>query len=543
MYHNYIQELNIRPDEVIMYLRKSRADDPLLSVEEVVQNHEKILDEWAERYLGGRIPEENKFREVVSAETLSERKEVLKVLRMIESPKWRAVLIADVARLSRGDLETAGRLINLLRYSNTLVITPNKIYNLQDEDDRNAFERQLKSGNEFLEYQKKIMKRGTDLAVSLGYYATSIAPYGYDRVVIMDGRRKRYTLTPNANAEAMYIAFDLMYNQRMGVINICHQLDRLGFKPPKKEHWSPSTLRNMLQNPHYIGKTYNDNRSEITIVKDGEVKKMRRRKKVGEYELFEGKHPAIVPEEWFWGVQEMFGKIARKKPDTKLVNPLAGLVWCKCGRAMTYRTYKYHNVQPRLLCIDQTHCHTGSCTYQELEDMVVEVLKQNIKDIEITIKNNNQDVVKKQEKLIKSLEKKKQELDAKELAQWEAQANPDPNQRMPAHIFKALNEKLLDEKNRVEEALSNARKAMPMPNEAKEKLAKFKDALEALLDPKVNAEKKSKLLKGCINKIIYHREAPQRLQRDPGVKKGGQFESSGGRWTTPPIELDIKLRV
>ena len=35
------------------------------------------------------------------------------------------------------------------------------------------------------------------------------------------------------------------------------------------------------------------------------------------------------------------------------------------------------------------------------------------------------------------------ELQAKELAQWEAQSHPDESQRMPPHIFKQLNEKLL----------------------------------------------------------------------------------------------------
>ena len=53
MYHNYIEELNVRPEEVLVYLRKSRTDDPSLSVYEVLQNHEKILDDWAINNLGG----------------------------------------------------------------------------------------------------------------------------------------------------------------------------------------------------------------------------------------------------------------------------------------------------------------------------------------------------------------------------------------------------------------------------------------------------------------------------------------------------------
>ena len=47
------------------------------------------------------------------------------------------------------------------------------------------------------------------------------------------------------------------------------------------------------------------------------------------------------------------------------------------------------------------------------------------------------------EGLIKTLEKKLKDIEAKELAQWEAQASPDPSQRMPAEIFKQLNQKLL----------------------------------------------------------------------------------------------------
>lgn len=558
MYHNYIQELNIHPDEVIMYLRKSRADDPMLSVEEVVQNHEKILDEWAERYLGGKVPEESKFREVVSGETLSERPEVLKVLRLIESPKWRALLIADVARLSRGDLETAGRLINLLRYTNTLVITPYKIYNLQDEDDRSAFERQLKSGSEYLEYQKKIMKRGTDLACKMGFYVFSIPPYGYEKVPVMDGKRKRFTLNPlDDQAPVIYMAFDLFCNKDVGIYNICHHFDSLGFKPPRGQHWSPPALRNMLQNPHYIGKTYNNNRTGVTIVQDGEIKKKRPRKKADQYELYEGRHPAIVPEEWFWKAQKKLGRNTRKKASAKLVNPLAGLVSCQCGSAMTFRTYRYRDAQPRLICINQTHCHTGSCTYAELEGMVVDTLKQSINDFEVIVKNSNEDAVKMHEKLIKSYEKKMQDLEAKELAQWEAQANPDPAQRMPAHIFKALNEKVLREKEQLKETICNARKAMPNPAEYKEKLVRFTDALEALLDPETEVKKKNSLLKACIDKIIYHRDAPERIKKPdrPDRAKNKKITVNGKRvyvpvedpltelWTNPPIVIDVKLRV
>ena len=159
MYQHYDYASMFKPEEIIIYLRKSRSDDPLLTVEEVLSKHETILDEWAEKHLGGKIPEENRFREVVSGETIADRPEIQKVLKLIESPKYKAVLIVEVQRLSRGDLEDAGRLIKLFRYSNTFAITPPKTYDLRDEYDRDMFERELKRGNEFLEYQKKIMNR------------------------------------------------------------------------------------------------------------------------------------------------------------------------------------------------------------------------------------------------------------------------------------------------------------------------------------------------------------------------------------------------
>ena len=50
----------VKAEEIIVYLRKSRSDDPLLTVEEVLQKHETILDDWSEKYLGCKVPEKNK---------------------------------------------------------------------------------------------------------------------------------------------------------------------------------------------------------------------------------------------------------------------------------------------------------------------------------------------------------------------------------------------------------------------------------------------------------------------------------------------------
>ena len=550
--YNYYTELNLLPEEVIGYLRKSRADDPMLTVEEVLARHEQILDEWAERYLGAKVPEENKHREVVSGETIADRPKMQNVLRLIESPRIKAVLVVEVQRLSRGDLEDCGRIIKLFRFTNTLVITPQKTYDLRDEYDRDMFERELKRGNEFLEYTKKIMRRGTDLSIQSGNYIGSVPPYGYDKTWVTEGKRKCPTLSINPEqAEAVRMIFEMYVKEDMGMTNIAKRLDSAKIAPPKGEYWSTAGIRDMLSNIHYIGKIKQNYRKVITVVEDGEIVKTRPKAKIGEYMAHEGKHEAIISEELFNAAQEKIGRNHRAKAKTKVRNPFASLLYCQCGRSMTYRTYTADDAEPRLLCTGQTHCHTGSCTFEEMINLVADILRNCIADFEIQIKNNNGEAMKVHETLLKNLERRMQELEAREIAQWEAQSHPDPAQRMPPHIFSMLNEKLLKEKDEVKEAMCEARRSAPAPVDYEEKLQRFRDALEALLDPGKDPETKNRLLKACIERITYNRQAPERtksqqiLVYDKTIKRTRHKSplSTGGNWTTYPIELDVKLKV
>lgn len=548
------RQIDFKPEEVLVYLRKSRSDDPALSVEEVLEKHETMLDEWAEKNLGARVPEENKFREVVSGETIADRPEIQKMLKRVESPRFKAVLIVEVQRLSRGDLEDAGRLIKLLRYTDTIVITLGKNYDLRDEYDRDSFERELKRGNEFLEYQKKIMNRGRLLSVSRGNYIGNVPPYGYEKTWVMDGKRKCPTLKENKEqADVVRMIFDLYVNHDMGATNICHRLDSLGIKPPKGERWSPPAVQDMLPNIHYIGKVRWNFRQTTNVIEDGEVVKRRFNAKVGEYLVYEGKHEGIVSEELFNAAQEKIGRNHRAKPSTKIRNPLAGLLWCRCGRAMSLRTYKKpdgtERAPARLLCDGQVHCKTGSVLYEEMLDKVADILKQCIEDFEIRLNNDTGDSAKLHANLIKNLEKKLENLKAQEVSQWEAQSHPDPSQRMPADIFKTLNERLLKQKEEVQQALCKAYESMPEPVDYEEKIARFKEALEALKDPEKDAQTKNTLLKACIDRITYKRDAPERLRSNAkrvtvnGRRIRPDGLPTGGSWTQPEIELDVKLKV
>lgn len=541
--YNYIDLNRFRADEIIMYLRKSRADDPMLSVEEVLSRHEEILDEFCEKHLGTKIPESNRYREVVSGESLSDRIAFQKVLKRIESPAVKAVLAVEVQRIGRPDLEEIGKITKILRYTETMVITPTKVFNITDEYDRDLFERELKRGNEYLEYVKKIMQRGTILSVSQGNYVASSPPFGYEKTFVMDGKRKCPTLTIKEDeANVVRMIYDMYVNQDIGRSHICYKLDELGIKSPSGKRWSPSMLIDILENEHYIGMVKWNRRKTIKVVEDGVIRTSAPKKKKGEYLLFEGKHPPIISKELFEAAQAKRGRNSRAKPKTKVRNPLAGLVQCHCGKAMTMRLYYNRQAKPRLLCDDQVHCHTGSCLYEEIEEMVCGILENTIADYQIKLEADNNDSILYHQKTIKNLEQRLKTIKEREILQWEAQSDPDPSKRMPSEIFYQLNAKLVKEKEEIEVALKNALDTLPSPVEYEKKIAMFSDALETLRNPDADASLKNRLLKACIDKIIYNRKKPERMKKQPGEKKGTTMKTTGGHWESFPIELEVKLR-
>ena len=488
------------------------------------------------------------MREIVSGETIDSRPELLRILKMIESPKVKGLLVVEVQRLGRPDLEDIGRLSKLFRYTNTLVITPQKTFDLRNEYDREAFERELMRGNEYLEYTKKIMSRGRLLSVQQGNYIGTKPPYGYDKDVIMEGKKKCHTLKINeAEADVVRMVFDMYVNKDMGRVNIARHLNDLGIPTRTGALWAQDTLKTMLENDHYIGKVRWNWRKTVTVVEDGEIKNSRPQTKVGEYLVYDGKHPAIISEELFAAAREKQGKNHRAKAKTKVRNPLAGLLFCQCGRAMSLRTYTSQNSAPRLLCDNQVYCKTTSCLYSEIVDRVKDTLAECISDFEIRLQSDDKTSQQLHENLIKRLKAKLEELNKKELNQWEKYSEDG----MPKEIFEKLNEKVLAEKDEVQQALCAAYESMPEPIDYEEQLLRFKNALEALDDPEVSAEKKNKLLKACIERIDYKREKAERIKSqqvryyDPEKKRTRHKSplNTGGNWTNPPIELDIKLAV
>lgn len=517
-------------DELLFYLRKSRTDDPLLSVEEVLARHEARLDEWVERNAtGGPVPESNRYREVGSGETISSRLRIQELLRRVEDPKIKAIVVVEPSRLSRGDLEDIGYLVKVLRYTNTKVVTLDRgVYDLNNDRDREDFERELMRGNDYLEYTKKILNAGKLQSVKAGNFLYT-APYGFRKIEVKENSGQSYfTLEPIPEQAAGVNRIFELYSQGMGYARIVQQLEAEHFPPPKGEHWKAEALPQMLENVHYIGKVRWQARKAVIRIEDGEVIKTRPRN--DDCLVFEGKHSAIVSQELWDAVQEIRGKIARNTTKKELTNPLAGLIWCSCGRAMTQRKYlkKDGSVRAaaRYICSSKTHCVTASALTTDVMAEVTRKLRETIEDFEVRVSNGSDDCAAQHKKLIARLEKKLAALQDLEAKQWDEKLKG----KMPPHIFDRLNSQTVAELEEVQKALYDAKSSMPEPVDLQERIVTFTAALDALQDPDAPIKEVNKLLKKCIERIDYHRDR----YSDGGTPKGVE---------PTPIQMHFSLRI
>lgn len=486
----------ISEEAYIIYLRKSRSDNPDESVEEVLEKHEEMLQQIAERELGGRIPEEYIFREIVSGETIEERPELNKVLAMIENPAVKAVLVVDPQRLSRGDLEDCGKIVNAFRYSNTKVKTMQMEYDLQNKMHRKFFEQELMRGNDFLEYTKEILLRGRVASIQKGNYIGNIAPFGYDKIKIPDG----HTLAPNNDAETVRTVFDMYVNQGKTYLQIARYLDSIGVKPMKGEIWEKSSIRFMLRNVHYIGLVVFGKTRTEKIYENGQlIKKRGMPSDKNDIVIAKGKHPAIVPQELFDAAQEKMDNNPRAKIGFSLKNPLSGIFFCqKCGKAMAQHPYKH--ARDRFECRNRNGCGSKSAPIDEvMEALAVALESEQLPYLEAELKNNDGNAYVIQQKQLKVMKEKLEEMKRQENKQFDLLEKGFYSEDM----FTKRNQELHAKMDALKSRIYEASKELPKEVDYEKKIVLLKDAIAGIRNDKITIEQKNKLLKSIIKRIEY----------------------------------------
>lgn len=492
-------------DYLVMYVRKSRQDNEFETVEEVLERHETQLQEFAIRLIGHRIAECDIYREVESAETIDERPKMKELLKRIYDPKCKGAIVIEPQRLTRGDLSELGAVVSAFRYTNTLILTPVKTFDLENKYDREFFERELIRGKDYIEYTKEILRRGREISLKAGNYIGSVAPFGYDRVKI----GKSWTLAINED-EAQYVRmiYDLFLNKGYGFFRIARKLNEIGVKPRSSERFSDSSVRNILTNEVYIGKIRWNEKKTTRIYEDGKIKKKRVRCK--DYDLYDGKHQPIIDESAFKEANSKIGNLTRENSRYEMSNMFSSLLKCGiCHRALRFQKYNRRKVGNRYDCRQSVYCENTSIASDLVDKAIINELKNYLEDFKVLVNDGNEQEIARHHQMISRLEDDLIRLEKKQETLYDLLENG----MYTREVFLMRNEALAKERESLKAKIKDAKAQVPDIRKNEHRYYTLMQALSAIEDPNVSVKAKNNLLKEIIEVIYYTRKV-----------KGGDFE-------------------
>ena len=370
-------------EQYAIYLRKSRKDDEaeLRGEGNTLKRHRDTLVALAEQqglYVA-RV-----FEEMVSGDTVEARPEMQNLLREVESGMWTGVLVMEVERLARGDTKDQGRVAQAFKYSETLIITPQKTFDPTNEFDEEYFEFGLFMSRRELKTITRRLQRGRMDSIKEGKYVASSPPYGYTRVKL-EGE-KGWTLEPHPEqadiVRLIYQWYTLGVKQvdgsheRIGVTLIARKLNKMKIPPQKGEAWASTSIRDILINPVYIGMVRWNWRPHKKKMAHGDIFIERPRLAVEDCVLVKGRHEGIIDPTVFEMAQENINKNPPRPVGEKYTtkNPWAGLIVCgKCGNKMTRRPYNKNGYPDTLLC-QNISCNNVSSHLAVVGQRILEAL-------------------------------------------------------------------------------------------------------------------------------------------------------------------------
>lgn len=386
-------------DRLCMYLRKSRADEELektLGEGETLSKHRKALLKLAKErnYNIVEIKEE-----IVSGESLFFRPKMLELLKEVEEKKYDGVLVMDMQRLGRGDMQDQGIILNTFKQSSTKIITPNKVYDLNNDFDEEYSEFEAFMSRKELKMITKRMQGGRVRSIEDGNYIATNPPLGYE---IQWAKRSRTLAINPEEAEIVKMIFKL-YSEGSGAGSIANTLNSFGYKTKFKNNFSSSSVLAILKNPIYIGKV-TWKKKEIKKSKNPDKVKDTRTRDKSEWIIADGKHEAIIEMETWNKVQQIVkGKYhIPYQIANGPANPIAGLVICAvCGSKMVMR--KYGTSPSHLICLKK--CGNKSARFEYVENTIMDALEDYLKNYKAEVKKEEKNNIKVYELQLVNLKK------------------------------------------------------------------------------------------------------------------------------------------
>lgn len=503
-------------ERVAMYLRKSRADleAEALGEGETLTKHKKTLLRVAkEKQLNIAAI----YEEIASGESILHRPEMRKLLHEVEHGLYDAVLVMDMDRLGRGNMQDQGLILDTFKQTKTKIITPRKVYNLDDEFDEEYSEFEAFMARKEFKIIRRRLQSGRLRSVQEGNYVGTRPPYGYEKVKRKDG----ITLVPHPDQAPVVKKIFAWYchdnpEERMGTTKIAQKLNQLGIPSYRGSQWGNDVLLQILKNPVYIGKI-RWRQVERKKSKDPAKVMDTKIRPAEEVILVDGKHEAIISEALFAKAQEIRKnkRHPRWKPSTTLKNPLAGLIKCgKCGATMTMKPNAKYGY-------DHLHCNNRgrgrtcnkSSRLEHVEQRILMVLREWLKEYKVTLAAEEYvDDRNPLEIYAVSIKNLKQEIS--ELQTQLSNIHDLLERKKYSEEFALARSATVNK--RLTEAQAALNKAIAEYNQKSERIqakTSIIPRIEHILDvyPKTaSAKQKNLLLKSVLDRCIYNKEKHQR---------------------------------
>ena len=373
-------------EQYLMYLRKSRMDTDYeeVSVSETLQRHRRILESYCR---DKKLNVVQVFEEVVSGEALSSRPQMLRLLELINTGLYAGVVCIDIERLSRGSSMESGYIMQILQTNGCKIITPSKVYDLQNESDEQFTDMKFMFSRYELKTITKRLVRGRNQSASEGKFMGSVAPYGYRAYKLQGEKGNSLEIIPE-EAEIVRLIFDMYGKQGIGYNTIAYRLNQLGI-PSQSSAWGQTSITNILNNEVYLGKIRWRREPVKRVVTDGMLEKKRILNK--NYDLYEGRHEPIITQQQWDDVKDQQHR--RQKTclniERQLANPFASIMHCgKCGAVMKRNVPgRSQNTRPWYRCPTRG-CNCRAIKCDDAENAILDAMKDWLEDYTVQLEQN-----------------------------------------------------------------------------------------------------------------------------------------------------------
>ena len=319
------------------------------------KNGYAVVREYVDEAESGRIADRPEFRKMLDAATKS-------------NAPFQEILVWKFSRFTR-KREHAVAFKSMLRRKGVRVVSITE--QADDTPTGKLMEAIIESVDEF--YSENLAQevlRGMRESASRGFWVSSYAPFGYNRVMVQDGPKKRPTLEPDPDASRIVKRIFDMAEAGNGMVNITGALNDEGILSPRGKLWGKTSVHAILINEAYTGtlvwgSNSKDNAEPVRVEKA---------------------FPAIVTKVQFRRVSKLMRSRAPKRSHPRRVGStylLSGLVKCRaCKRALSGQDAKSgqfaYYVCQSIMKRGKDACHTPRLNARRFEQMIVDKIRSNI---------------------------------------------------------------------------------------------------------------------------------------------------------------------